>query len=335
MADGKAETIAIVGGGGYIGSHVCRTLENLGLQVVIADNWSSGSRRRVAGRRAITVDIADPGSVKNLETAFHRYAVTGVIHLAGLKDVAASFDRPDAFKQTNTQGTAHLLEAMKRVDVTNLVFSSTAAVYSQNPTGYVVESDPCAPASPYGLSKWRAEKLISRACGNWGLNATALRYFNVAGTANVKLAEFHGTNVIPSMLERVLAGRPPIIFGNDHPTPDGTCVRDYIHVSDLAAAHGAVLTRLPPGFTIFNVGTGHGTSVRELAETVCQVTGSSEPAQYRAQRQGDVPMMVADATALRAALGWRATHDVREMVQSQWAAMRGSAAGTHRSRRAP
>jgi UDP-glucose 4-epimerase len=224
---------------------------------------------------------------------------------------------------------------MKRVDVTNLVFSSTAAVYSQNPTGYVVESDPCAPASPYGLSKWRAEELISRACGNWGLNATALRYFNVAGTANVTLAEFHGTNVIPSMLERVLAGRPPIIFGNDHPTPDGTCVRDYIHVSDLAAAHGAVLTRLPPGFTIFNVGTGHGTSVRELAETVCQVTGSSEPAQYRAQRQGDVPMMVADATALRAALGWRATHDVREMVQSQWAAMRGSAAGTHRSRRAP
>ncbi|RMI31100.1 UDP-glucose 4-epimerase GalE [Streptomyces triticirhizae] len=313
----------ITGGAGYIGAHVVRAMLAAGERVAVLDDLSSGVAERLpAGVPLVRGSVSDgPLTVR----ALREHGVTGVVHLAARKRVPESVARPTLYYRENVGGLATLLDAMVTAGVRRLVFSSSAAVYGSPDVPLVTEETPCRPINPYGETKLAGEWLVRAAGLAHGLRSVCLRYFNVAGAASPELADRGAANVIPLFFERIEAGLPPVVFGDDYPTPDGTCVRDYIHVADLADAHLAAareLTRADPGapagdLTV-NVGTGVGVSVRELAAAVAEATGWSSPPVVEGRRPGDPARVVASAALAAERLGFTARRGLAEMVSSAW-----------------
>ncbi|MFJ7772217.1 UDP-glucose 4-epimerase GalE [Streptomyces sp. NPDC097107] len=311
----------VTGGAGYIGAHVVRALADGGERVVVYDDLSTGSTDRVPdGVPLVVGSVLDRAA---LEDAIRDHAVTGVVHIAAKKQVGESVERPLHYYRENVTGLATLLEAMTSTGVGRLVFSSSAAVYGMPDVDLVTEDTPCLPMSPYGETKLIGEWLINAAARAHGIRAASLRYFNVAGAAAPELADSGVFNLVPMVFERLAAGDAPRVFGDDYATPDGTCVRDYIHVEDIASAHLAAARRLtdaPEGTSlILNIGRGEGSSVREMVDRILKVTGRQDVAPHVTERRpGDPARVVASADRAHEELGWSARHDLDDMIDSAW-----------------
>ncbi|NGO71287.1 UDP-glucose 4-epimerase GalE [Streptomyces boncukensis] len=322
-------TWLITGGAGYIGAHVVRALTAAGARAVALDDLSAGAPERLPPDVPLV-----RGSVLDrplVARTLAEHGVSGVIHLAARKQVAESVEQPLWYYRENVYGLTELLRAVADADVRRFVFSSSAAVYGMPDVDLVTEDTPTVPMNPYGETKLAGEWLVRATGRAHGIRTACLRYFNVAGAAAEELADTGVSNVIPMFFDALTRGEPPRIFGDDYPTPDGTCVRDYIHVQDLAEAHVAAARGLDGGpaggsggagggdLTV-NIGTGTGVSVREMADLVAEVSGRAEPAARVAPRRpGDPARVVASADRIRAELGWKPRHGVREMVSSAWA----------------
>lgn len=310
--------VLVTGGAGYIGAHVVRALQAVGDQVVVVDDLSTGFRERVEVP-LVELDLAGVEAVDVLERALRDHAVDTVVHLAALKDVGESVADPERYYRVNVLGVVTVLEAMRRAGVDRLVFSSSAAVYGAVDSGAVDERQACTPINPYGRTKLVGEWAIEDATRAWGLRAARLRYFNVAGADRPALRDRVATNLIPIVIERVRRGQAPAIYGGAHPTPDGTCVRDYVHVQDLAEAHVAACAALRCGrvtAAAVNIGTGAGASVRQVVDVVNTVTDARVAPTVVEPRVGDPAAMVADPALADRLLGWRARRDLTEIVRS-------------------
>ncbi|MEV8068084.1 UDP-glucose 4-epimerase GalE [Streptomyces sp. NPDC085995] len=313
-------TWLITGGAGYIGAHVVRAMTEAGERAVVYDDLSTGVAERVPDSVPLVVGSTLDGDRLTRTLAEHR--VTGVVHLAAKKQVGESVDRPLHYYQENVEGLRVLLEAVTAAGVGSFVFSSSAAVYGMPDVDLVTEETPCAPMSPYGETKLAGEWLVRATGRATGLATASLRYFNVAGAASPELADTGVYNLVPMVFERLTENEPPKIFGDDYATPDGTCVRDYIHVVDLAEAHVATARALrsSPGADLtLNIGRGEGVSVREMIDTINEVTGHHRPPTVTPRRPGDPARVVASADRITTELGWKARHGVRDMITSAWA----------------
>ncbi|AZM53567.1 UDP-glucose 4-epimerase GalE [Streptomyces sp. WAC 01529] len=314
-------TWLITGGAGYIGAHVVRAMTEAGERAVVYDDLSSGIAERVpAGVPLVTGSTLD---AELLARTLKDHAITGVIHLAAKKQVGESVERPLHYYRENVEGLRVLLDAVVAAGAPSFVFSSSAAVYGMPDVDLVTEETPCLPMSPYGETKLAGEWLVRAVGRAHGLATASLRYFNVAGAATPELADTGVFNLVPMVFEKLTDGEAPRIFGADYATPDGTCVRDYIHVVDLAEAHVATARKLAsaaPGTDLtLNIGRGEGVSVREMTDLINEVTGHDTPAEVTARRPGDPARVVAAADRIAAELGWSAKRDVRDMIASAWA----------------
>ncbi|WP_030788069.1 UDP-glucose 4-epimerase GalE [Streptomyces sp. NRRL S-920] len=314
-------TWLITGGAGYIGAHVVRAMTEAGERAVVYDDLSSGIAERVpAGVPLVTGSTLDADL---LARTLKDHAITGVVHLAAKKQVGESVERPLHYYRENVEGLRVLLEAVVDAGVPSFVLSSSASVYGMPEADLVTEETPCLPMSPYGETKLAGEWLVRAAGRAHGLATASLRYFNVAGAATPELADTGVFNLVPMVFEKLTAGEAPRIFGADYATPDGTCVRDYIHVTDLAEAHVATARKLAsaaPGTDLtLNIGRGEGVSVREMTDLINDVTGYDTPAEVTGRRPGDPARVVAAATRVTTELGWSAKRDVRDMIASAWA----------------
>lgn len=312
-------TWLITGGAGYIGAHVARTMTEAGERVVVLDDLSAGVPSRLPEGIPLVQGSALDGEL--LKRVLAEHAVTGVVHLAARKQVGESVAQPARYYQENVGGLATLLEAVAGAGVRRFLFSSSAAVYGNPDTDLITEDTVCAPVNPYGETKLAGEWLVRAAGQAHGIATVCLRYFNVAGAAAPELADTGVFNIIPMVFDRLSRGEAPRIFGDDYPTADGTCVRDYIHVADLAGAHLAAVRRLTGGATgdlTVNIGRGEGVSVRELVGLIGEVTGDRRPPVIEARRPGDAPRAVASSALAARELGWSARLGVREMVSSAW-----------------
>ncbi|MDX3799083.1 UDP-glucose 4-epimerase GalE [Streptomyces sp. AK04-3B] len=313
-------TWLITGGAGYIGAHVARAVTGAGERVVVLDDLSSGVTARLGADVPLVRGSALDADLLRKTLAEH--AVTGVVHLAAHKQVGESVAQPTRYYRDNVGGLATLLEAVAEAGIRRFLFSSSAAVYGNPDVDLITEDTPCAPVNPYGETKLAGEWLVRAAGQAHGIATTCLRYFNVAGAAAPELADTGIFNVVPMVFDRLTRGEAPRIFGADYPTPDGTCVRDYIHVADLAEAHLAAARRLSApdatGDLTVNIGRGEGVSVRELVTLIGEVTGDARPALVEGRRPGDAPRAVAAAELAARELGWTARRGVREMVESAW-----------------
>lgn len=314
-------TWLITGGAGYIGSHVVRAMSEAGERVAVLDDISSG----IPGRLPEDVPLVRGSTLDRelLDRTFAEHEVTGVVHLAAKKQVGESVEQPLRYYRENVHGLTVLLEAVTAAGIGSFLFSSSAAVYGMPDVELVTEDTPCVPMNPYGETKLAGEWLVRAVGAAHSVSTACLRYFNVAGATEPELADTGVFNIIPMMFERITHGEAPRIFGDDYPTPDGTCIRDYIHVEDLASAHLAVARRLAArpgaGDLTVNIGTGQGVSVREMADLIAEVTGRPEPAPVvEARRPGDPARVVGSTELITKELGWRARHDVRSMVESAW-----------------
>lgn len=318
-------TTLVIGGAGYIGSHVVRLLLEKGEEVVVIDDLSTGFEERTKGADLVRLDITAPDAADRI--AFHLKAsgADSVIHFAAHKRVGESVEKPEMYWHDNVGGLANVLEACATARVRDVVFSSSAAVYGVPDVDLVTEDIETRPINPYGATKLVGEWMLADAERAHGMRTVALRYFNVAGAGWDDLGDPGIMNLIPAVFARLEQGRAPAIFGTDYPTPDGTCVRDYIHVKDLADAHLAALGYLQHDErpeSVFNVGTGDGFSVQEVVDEVLRVTGSQLQPEIRGRRAGDPPRLVADNRRISTVLDWHAQHDLRDIVESAWAAWR-------------
>jgi UDP-glucose 4-epimerase len=324
VASNAGQAWLVTGGAGYIGSHVVRALLDAGLRVAVLDDLSSGHEDFVpAGVPFVHGTILDLGLVQR---ALTDNAITGVIHVAGFKYAGVSVAEPLHTYEQNVTGTATLLAAMQTCGVDRIVFSSSAAVYGTPEADLVTEDTAKLPTSPYGESKLIGEWLMGDQQVARGLSYTALRYFNVVGSADPSLYDSSPHNLLPLVFDALIDGRTPRINGNDYPTPDGTNVRDYIHVADLAAAHVVAAKRLATDETLasaYNLGSGTGVSVGEIMRTVADVTGIPFSPEVGPRRPGDPARIVAAGDLAARDLDWRMRHSLREMVESQWIATRG------------
>ncbi|MGW1954321.1 UDP-glucose 4-epimerase GalE [Streptomyces sp. NPDC001920] len=312
-------TWLITGGAGYIGAHVVRAMTEAGEQAVVYDDLSTGIAERVPDGVPLVVGSTLDGDRVARALAEHR--VTGVVHLAAKKQVGESVGLPLHYYRENVEGLRVLLEAVTSADVLSFVFSSSAAVYGMPDVDLVTEETPCAPMSPYGETKLAGEWLVRATGRATGMSTASLRYFNVAGAATAELADVGVFNLIPMVFERLTENAPPRIFGDDYPTPDGTCIRDYIHVVDLAEAHVAAARALQtsPGHALtLNIGRGEGVSVREMIDLINAVTGYDRPPTITPRRPGDPARVVASADRIATELGWKAKHDMQDMITSAW-----------------
>ncbi|MFI6283968.1 UDP-glucose 4-epimerase GalE [Streptomyces sp. NPDC051018] len=313
-------TWLITGGAGYIGAHVARAMTEAGERVVVLDDLSSGVVERLPGEVPLV-----RGAVLDRDVVDHTIAehgITGVVHLAAKKQVGQSVEQPLHYYRENVHGLTVLLESVVKAGVPRFLFSSSAAVYGVPDLPVIPESAPCVPINPYGETKLAGEWLVRATGRAHSLSTACLRYFNVAGAARPDLADTGVFNIIPMFFDRITRDESPRIFGDDYPTPDGTCVRDYIHVADLADAHLTVARRLAErdgaGDLTLNIGRGVGVSVRELADLVGEVTGYGGEPVVEPRRPGDAAQAVASVDLIGEELGWTASRGVREMVESAW-----------------
>ena len=313
-------TTLVTGGAGYIGSHTVRLLTSQGRDVVVLDSLELGDRTRIPGIPFVEADIADERAI---EKACRKYGVQDVIHFAAYKAVGESMEQPLRYYNNNVAGSIALVHALLANGVERIVFSSSAAVYG-NPDHVPVNEDaPLRPESVYAETKVHVERFLT-SCNAIGLRSVSLRYFNAAGaSADSSIGENWdmSQNLIPLVMKAILGASGPVrVFGNDYPTPDGTCLRDYIHVEDLAQAHINALDYLATGGKSMacNVGTGQASSVLDVLRMAEEVSGRSVPHEIAPRRPGDPTTVFADPTLVRAVLGWRATHDLREIVSSAW-----------------
>ncbi|MFI8297995.1 UDP-glucose 4-epimerase GalE [Streptomyces nigra] len=313
-------TWLITGGAGYIGAHVVRAMTRAGERAVVYDDLSTGIADRVPD--GVPLVVGSTLDRERVARALAAHRITGVVHLAAKKQVGESVDRPLLYYQENVEGLRVLLEAVTATShVRSFVLSSSAAVYGMPDVDLVTEETPCAPISPYGETKLAGEWLVRATGRATGLSTASLRYFNVAGAAAPELADTGVFNIVPMVFEKLTQGEAPRIFGDDYPTPDGTCVRDYIHVVDLAEAHVAAARALQssPGHSLtLNIGRGEGVSVREMIDLINAVTGYDRPPTVTPRRPGDPARVVASADRIATELGWKAKYDVRDMVMSAW-----------------
>lgn len=313
--------ILVTGGAGYIGSHTVQLLLEQGYDVAVADNLSKGYRRNVPAGRLFVMNLAD---TKALTELMRQTRTEAVIHFAAFIAVGESMREPEAYFANNFCASLSLLTAMQRAGVKHLVFSSTAAVYGTPQATPILETFPIHPVNPYGESKVMVETMLRWFDEIHHIGSVRLRYFNASGCDPAgRLGEQHDpeTHLIPLLLRAVLTGNPVTVFGTDYPTPDGTCIRDYIHVLDLAQAHILALEYLMKGgkSESFNVGTGTGHSVMEAIRAVEEVTGRKVPYTVGARREGDPPALVASSEKLRATLGWAPKYaDLRTIVEHAW-----------------
>ena len=306
----------ITGGAGYIGSHIAAEFSRLDLPFVIIDHDKNKLEVRLPN--FAQKFFGDIRNAKDLDLIFSEYAFSGVIHLAALKSVEESQKNPASYEKTNIQGTQNVLKAMEKYGVKNLVFSSTAAVYGETENGIVTELTKIQPISYYGKTKVQSELLIEEARKNFGLNFVNLRYFNVAGSLNKELRDDSKDNLIPIVIDQIRNGFNPKIFGDDYPTPDGTAIRDFIHVVDIVEAKLAAVNYLANGGSsqTLNIGTGTGTSVLEIVTEIISQMGSDLVPKFIGRREGDIGIVVADPSKAEHVLGFKAKHDLAEMVAS-------------------
>lgn len=331
--------VLVTGGAGYVGSHAVRGLVLGGHEVVVVDNLSSGHAAAVSPEARLMV--GDIGDETFLDDVFGLFAFDAVMHFAAFIEVGGSVIDPLRFYDNNVGNSVRLLKAMQRHGVKRLVFSSTCATYGEPAQMPITEDTPQAPASPYARAKLAVEWALSDSAPAWGLGFASLRYFNAAGAAGeADIGEDHQpeSHLIPNVLKVALGQRPQVtLFGTDYPTADGTCIRDYVHVEDLIAAHLLALQVLQAGDRRFyNVGTGQGASVWEVIAAARRVTGHAIPVAEQARRAGDVPVLCADASKLRRELGWEPRFtDLQSIVASAWAWHRSHPEGYGDKRRLP
>jgi UDP-glucose-4-epimerase GalE len=313
--------ILVTGGAGYIGSHAVRFFLSRGHEVWVYDNLSYGHRAAVPKERLLVGDLAEQS---RLDQALVEHRIEAVVHFAAYAYVGESVEQPAKYYQNNLVNTLHLLDAMRRLRIDRIVFSSTCATYGVPEKVPITEDEKQKPINPYGNTKLAVEHALAdyAAAYNWGF--AALRYFNAAGASPAgDIGEDHDpeTHLIPLVLQAVMGQRPAItVFGDDYPTPDGTCIRDYIHVDDLAEAHLLALENLTPGRRMhYNLGTGQGYSVREVIRLAEEVTGKPVPVKQGPRRAGDPPILVASADKVRRELGWTPRYpDLRAILETAW-----------------
>jgi len=314
--------VLVTGGAGYVGSHTVRALAGAGHEVVVFDNLSTGHAAAVDGRARLVVgELSDREQLAGL---VKREGVEAVLHFAASIEVGVSVRDPLLFYDNNVANTIGLLRVMQRAGVTRFVFSSTCATYGIPERMPIVETMPRVPASPYARAKLAVEWALADSAAAWGLGFVALRYFNAAGAAgDATIGEDHEpeTHLIPNILRVALGQSEAVtVFGTDYPTPDGTCVRDYVHVEDLAAAHLRALEVLRPGEArYYNCGTGRGASVRAAIEAARRVTGHAIAVREQPRREGDVPELYADPGLIERELGWRPRYtELEAIVATAW-----------------
>jgi UDP-glucose 4-epimerase len=312
-------TWLVTGGAGYIGAHVARALQQAGHPVVVLDDLSTGSADRLPDDlRLLVGSVLDTTTLTNVMCRYH---LSGVIHLAGKKAVSESITAPLHYYRENLEGLRSLLTAMDRAGVRRIVFSSSAAVYGTAPTPTVTEDAPTSPVSPYGRTKLAGEWMLRDAGAAQRFGWIALRYFNVAGAAAPRLADRAATNLIPSVVRAVTSGASPLIHGDDYPTPDGTCIRDYVHAADVASAHVAAAEHLmadPTAGEVLNVGRGEGSSVLEVLRTLERVSGRRLAPRVTPRRPGDCAHLVARTERIAERLHWTAQYRLEDIVRSAW-----------------
>jgi UDP-glucose 4-epimerase len=314
--------IFVTGGAGYVGSHCVKDLCEHGHTVVVYDDLSRGHRAAVHARaRLIAGSLGDRAA---LSQALSSQSFDAAMHFAAFAYVGESVEKPLAYYRNNTANTLTLLEALSETGVRKLVFSSTCATYGTPARVPISETEPQSPINPYGRSKLAVEWMLADSAAAWGLGSCALRYFNACGAAaDATIGEDHEpeTHLIPIVLQTALGQRPHVsVFGTDYETPDGTCIRDYIHVEDLAEAHRLAIEAIEPGEAMaYNVGTGVGCSVRQIIDAARRVTGRPIAVKEGPRRPGDPPRLVADASRIHERMGWRARWlDIDEIVRSAW-----------------
>lgn len=315
--------VLVVGGAGYIGSHCCKALSDAGYLPVCFDNLSTGHRHFVKWGPLIEGDVRETELVKQ---SIEKYQIAAVVHFAAYNSVSESVADPQKYYLNNVSGTLSLLQAMRDACCSRLVFSSTGAVYGHVSSGSISEQSPCFPVNPYGASKWMVERILSDSRTAYHLNSICFRYFNASGAdASGDIGEHHDveTHLIPRAMMAV-QGRANdfAIYGADYNTKDGTAVRDYIHVTDLATAHVAAIARLIDGHSggTYNLGTGKGFSVRDILRAIAQETGIPVPHTIKARRAGDPPSLIADPTLATKELNFIARHsELPNIIQTAWA----------------
>ena len=314
--------VLVTGGAGYVGSHTVKRLRASGAEVVVLDTLERGHAELVRGAELIRGDIADTAL---LDRIFASASIDAVLHFAAYASVEESMRHPDRYWRNNVDGTRSLLDAMVRAGTRKIVFSSTCATYGIPEKLPLTEDHPQRPVNPYGETKVEVERMLAEFDGKHGLRSMSFRYFNAAGAdPEGEIGEWHDpeTHLIPLVLDAAIGKRDRVsIFGTDYPTPDGTCIRDYIHVSDLADAHVLGLERLDAGHSseVFNLGNGTGFSVRQVIDTAERVTGRTIPRREEPRRDGDPPALVGSSEKARRVLGWSPRHaDLETIVATAW-----------------
>jgi UDP-glucose 4-epimerase len=310
-------TWLVTGGAGYIGAHVVKAMRDAGQPVVAFDDLSTGSADRVGPTPLVVGSVLDRAL---LDATMAEHDVHGVVHIAAKKQVGESVADPLLYYRENVSGLGALLEACRARGVDRFVFSSSAATYGLPDVDLVTEETPGVPLSPYGESKLIGEWML-RACDTaFGLRTLSMRYFNVAGAASAELGDPGVFNLIPLVFQAMSRGEQPRVFGGDYPTPDGTCIRDYVHVADIADAHLEAARALDAGATsqTYNIGRGEGASVLEVIKVIGEVTGQALDPLVVDRRPGDPARVVAAVDRIRSGLGWNAKHDLTDMVRSAW-----------------
>ena len=311
--------VLVTGGAGYIGAHVAAELLKSGYSIRIYDDFSNGLHRRVDGKFR---DIVEGDLLDRAKLLAALDGIDAVIHLAAKKAVEESVKDPLKYYENNVGGSLNLLGAMAAKGVKQLVYSSSAAVYSPNDKEAVLEVDPTAPLSPYGASKLLAEQLISSVGSAEQISNISLRYFNVVGSNIAEFGDNSKDNLVPKVFLALKNGKRPQIYGSDYPTPDGTCIRDYIHVQDLALAHLAALKKVESGYIsqVYNVGSGKGYSVKEMMDQISKSIGRDINPEVSQARAGDSPKLIASIDKIREQLGWSPKASLEEMIDSAWQA---------------
>ena len=317
-------TWLITGGAGYIGAHVALAMAGSGREYEVLDDLSTGVPQRIPNEvEQHNFSLQDKESLQHL---FSTKNFEGVLHLAAKKRVGESVERPDYYWQENVIGLENLFGAMNAAGVTKFVFSSSAAVYGQpevKPSELITEDTPCQPINPYGATKLEGEVISRSLAESEGMSVAALRYFNVAGAGRPELGDQFIFNLVPIIFDAIRKGEQPLVFGDDYATPDGSCIRDYVHVQDLAEAHVSAMDfveRSGPGFSAINIGTGNGASVFEMLSMVEEVTGHSLDPIHAPRRQGDPAALIADVSLARKILNWESKRNLRDIVSSAWEA---------------